>query len=119
MGTATGLLEYPAQAVNLNGRFFTDKTFHFETLRNAGYIFSQCADLSEILETTKLIAEGDVESWYRAWAATADRIEGLAARTSDRRSEGDAYMRASTYQRLAEFLLPPDDPRRRDLSTRP
>jgi pimeloyl-ACP methyl ester carboxylesterase len=94
------------------GRFFTDQTFHFETLRNAGYIFSQCADLGEILDTTKQIAEGDVESWYRAWAATANRAEGLAGRTYDRRSKGDAYMRASTYQRLAEFLLPPDDPRR-------
>jgi hypothetical protein len=96
------------------GRFFTDQTFHFETLRNAGYIFSQCADLGDILETTKQIAEGDVESWYGAWAATADRAEGLAARTYDRRSKGDAYMRASTYQRLAEFLLRPDDPRRVD-----
>jgi pimeloyl-ACP methyl ester carboxylesterase len=106
------LAENPAQAVSPRGRFFTDQAFHFETLRNAGYAFSQCADLGEMLETTKHISEGDIESWYVAWAATADRAEGLAARTRDRISRGGAYMRASTYRRLAEFLLPPDDPRR-------
>ena len=65
-----------------------------------------------MLETTKQITEGDLESWYAAWAATADRVEALAARTQDPLSKGGAYMRASTYQRLGEFLLPPDDPKR-------
>jgi len=94
------------------GRFFANQTFHFETLRNAGYAFSQCADLGEMLETTKRITEGDPESWYSGWAATAGRVAGLADSTQDAISKGDAYMRASTYQRLAEFLLAPDDPRR-------
>lgn len=102
----------PVQTVSPRGRFFTNQTFHFETLRNAGYALSQCADLGEMLETTKQITEGDLESWYAAWAATADRAEAFAARTQDATSKGDAYMRASTYQRLAEFLLPSDDPRR-------
>jgi pimeloyl-ACP methyl ester carboxylesterase len=102
----------PAQAVSPRGRFFADQTFHFETLRNAGYILSNCADLSEVLETVKIIAEGDAQSWYAAWAATGDRVLALADRTLDPLSKGGAYMRASTYQRTAEFLLPPDDPRR-------
>ena len=102
----------PVQAVTLRGRFFTDQTLHFEMLRNAGYAQSQCADIGEMLETTKQINEGDLESWYEAWASTADRVEALAARTQDAISKGDAYMRASTYERLAEFLLSPDDPRR-------
>jgi alpha-beta hydrolase superfamily lysophospholipase len=104
----------PVQTVSPRGRFFTDQTFHFETLRNAGYALARCADLGEILETTKQITEGDLESWYNAWAATASRMEELAARTHDTISKGDAYMRASTYQRLAEFLLPPNDARRPD-----
>src|SRR5215469_4934030 len=33
------------QAVSPRGRFFANPTFHFETLRNAGYIVSNCADL--------------------------------------------------------------------------
>ena len=102
----------PAQAVSPRGRFFANQTFHFETLRNAGYIASNCADLGEILETVKLIPEGDVEGWYTAWEATADRVLALAERTQDPLSKGGAYMRASTYQRTAEFLLSPDDPRR-------
>jgi dienelactone hydrolase len=102
----------PVQAVSPRGRFFANQTFHFETLRKAGYTFSQCADLGEMLETTKLITEGDLESWYSGWAATADRAGAFATGTQDRISKGDAYMRASTYQQLAEFLLASDDPRR-------
>jgi pimeloyl-ACP methyl ester carboxylesterase len=101
-----------AQAVSPRGRFFANQTFHFETLRNAGYIVSNFADLGEVLETVKVIAEGDVQSWYTAWEATADRVLSLAERTQDPLSKGGAYMRASTYQRTAEFLLPPDDPKR-------
>jgi pimeloyl-ACP methyl ester carboxylesterase len=114
MSTHTGAISEPnpVQAASPRGRFFTDQTFHFETLRNAGYALARCADLGEILETTKQITEGDLESWYNAWAATADRVEALAARTQDTISKGDAYMRASTYQRLAEFILPADDARR-------
>jgi len=112
MNTISTSPENTAQAVSPRGRFFTDQTFHFETLRNAGYVFSRCADLGELMETTKQIAEGDVESWYGAWAATADRVTALAERTRDKISQGDAYMRASTYERLAEFLLPPADARR-------
>jgi len=114
MSTPSGatFVENVAQAFRPRGRFFANQTFHFETLRKAGYAFSQCADLGEMLETTKQITEGDPETWYSAWAATADRVETLAAHTQDTISKGDAYMRASTYQQLAEFLLPPDDARR-------
>jgi hypothetical protein len=102
----------PAQAVSPRGRFFTTQEFHYETLRNAGYIASGSAELGEVLETVKVIAEGDVQSWYTAWKATADRVLALAERTQDTLSKGGAYMRASTYQRTAEFLLPPDVPKR-------
>ena len=101
-----------AQAVSPRGRFFANPTFHFETLRNAGYILSNCADLGEILETVKAIAEGDAQSWCAAWKATADRALALAERTQDSLSKGGAFMRACTYQRIAEFLLAPGDPKR-------
>jgi pimeloyl-ACP methyl ester carboxylesterase len=104
----------PAQAVSPKGRFFADQTFHFETLRNAGYILFNCADLSEVLETVKVITEGDVQSWYNGWKATADHVLALAERTQDPLSKGGAYMRASGYQRTAEFLLRPDDSKRRE-----
>src|SRR6516162_4488907 len=110
--TDTIAITAPAQAVIPRGRFFANQTFHYETLRNAGYILANCADLGEVLETVKVIAEGDVQSWYTAWKATADRVLALAERTRDSLSKGGAYMRACTYNRLAEFLLPPGDPRR-------
>ena len=113
MTNASAVLEtHPAHAVSPRGRFFNNQTYHFETLRQAGYILSNCADLGEILETVKVIAEGDAQSWYTAWAGTADRVLALAERTQNSLSRGGAYMRASTYQRTAEFLLPPDDPKR-------
>jgi len=102
----------PAQAITPRGRFFASQTFHFETLRNAGYILSNCAELGEVLETVKVIDESDVQSWYAAWKSTADRVVALAKRTQDPVSKGGAYLRASTYQRTAEFLIPPDDPKR-------
>jgi hypothetical protein len=42
-----------AEAVSPRGRFFVNQTFHFETLRNAGYIVANCANLGEVLETVK------------------------------------------------------------------
>ena len=37
----------PAQPVSPHGRFFVNQTFHFETLRNAGYILN--FNVSDIL----------------------------------------------------------------------
>jgi hypothetical protein len=105
MTNASAVLEAgPAQALSPKGRFFTTPTFHYEMLRNAGYILANCADLGEVLKTVKVIAQGDVQSWYTAWKATAERTQSFL-------SKGGAYMRASTYERMAEFLLPPDDPK--------
>lgn len=100
------------QAVVPKGRLFANQTFHFEALRNAGYTYSNCADLSEILETVKVITEGDVESWYSSWAATAQRVLLQAEQSLDALSRGEAFMRAACYQRTAEFFLAPDDSRR-------
>jgi len=111
--TTTNSVQEGASAPTVpKGLFFNTQTFHFETLRQAGYTFSNCADLSEILETVKLIAENDTDSWYTAWKATADRVLALAERTRDPLSKGGAYMRACAYERTAEFLLRPEDPRR-------
>jgi hypothetical protein len=39
-------------------------------------------------------------------------VLALAERTQDPLSKGGAYMRACTYQRTSEFLLPPHDQKR-------
>ncbi|MGC1650480.1 MAG: hypothetical protein WA741_32045 [Candidatus Sulfotelmatobacter sp.] len=79
---------------------------------NAGYNLANCTDVDEVIETLKVIAEGHVQSWYAARKATADRGLALADRTQDFLGKGGTYMRGSTCERMAEFLLPPDDPKR-------
>jgi hypothetical protein len=92
------------------GRFFVTENFHFQTLRALMEIPAGSADTNEVLETLKLIVDGDVQSWYAAWSAMSDRVFMLAERTIDRISKGNAYLRSHNYQRTAEFLLPRPTP---------
>jgi pimeloyl-ACP methyl ester carboxylesterase len=108
-GTRTAL---PAPGARGVRRFFVTESFQFQTLRALTEIASGSADLNEVLETVTTILDGDVQSWYRGWSALADRVMALAQRTRDTLSKGNAYLRAHSYQRVAEFLLPPDDPKR-------
>ena len=74
------------------------------------------ADFGECLTTARRIVEGDAESWYREWLATADRIFRIA---EDCRTRGhlvsarEAYLRASNYYRTSYLFLfgAPTDPR--------
>ena len=94
---------------------FDDPTFSFELLRAASYGLYGGSEIGEVLETAKLIREGDFESWYVAWQRTAARVEALAAHAlheGHRLDAGQAFLRASNYYRTAEFFLAPDDPRR-------
>jgi len=95
-----------------SGRFFANQTFHFEAVRALGYTQAGGAEAGEVLETVGFIEEGDVQSWYAAWSATADRVAAMADFTLDPISKSGALMRAHNYQRTAEFLLLPDDPKR-------
>ena len=118
MTTTTAIATGPAAAANpqINqvpkGRFFANQTFHFETLRGAGYTLSGGADIGEVMATVSQIADNDQQSWFAAWSATSDRVFALAERTHDPLSKGGAYLRAHGYQRTGGFLLPPDDPKR-------
>ena len=101
----------PARRMGI-GRFFVTENFHFQTLRALMEIPAGSADTNEVLETLKLIVDGDVQSWYAAWSTMSDRVFALAEHTTDRISKGNAYLRSHNYQRTAEFLLPPSDPKR-------
>ncbi|TBL79429.1 alpha/beta hydrolase family protein [Paenibacillus thalictri] len=95
---------------------FKDQTFSFELLRTASYATYGGADLGECFSTAYRIKEGDFESWYAEWTATARRIHALAdsaLASGQRVSAREAYMRASNYYRTAEFFLHGDrkDPR--------
>ncbi|MBF9066780.1 alpha/beta hydrolase family protein [Streptacidiphilus fuscans] len=95
---------------------FKDQAFKFETLRTAGFAGDAGADIGEVLVTSALIPEGDEEAWTAAWKATAERT---AKRGEDSLQAGDpvsareAFLRASSYYRTAEFYRrqdPVNDP---------
>jgi alpha-beta hydrolase superfamily lysophospholipase len=94
---------------------FQDPTFSLQLLRAISETYYKGADIGECLSTAYRIKEGDFESWYQEWLKTAKRVhkyadESLAA--GHEISAREAYLRASNYYRVAEFLLlDPEDPR--------
>lgn len=96
--------------------FMNDQSFSFELLRNVGYAVYKGSDIGECLSTAYRIKEGDDESWYTEWNKTADRIKEIAdgcLKARNMVSAREAYLRTSTYYRMAEFYLHgnPSDPR--------
>ncbi|MEH1836965.1 MAG: alpha/beta fold hydrolase [Nostoc sp.] len=95
---------------------FKDESFAFEFVRNLGFMYYGGADLGEMVATAGQIAEGDFESWYTEWDKRARRVLSRADSARGARhlvSAREAYLRASTYFRMADFYLHgnPEDPR--------
>ncbi len=95
---------------------FEDESFAFEFVRNLGFTYYGGADIGEMFATAALIKEGDFESWFTQWEKRARKT--LARADADlagghSESAREAYLRASTYFRTAEFYLhcDPDDVR--------
>ncbi|MEU9978910.1 alpha/beta fold hydrolase [Streptomyces sp. NPDC051014] len=66
------------------------------------------ADFGEVVSTAERITEGDYDSWYVEWLATADRVSAEAEKAlaaGHRISARDGFLRASNYYRSAEFFL--------------
>jgi pimeloyl-ACP methyl ester carboxylesterase len=85
---------------------FKDTSFKFEALRAAGFAVDNGADISEILLTGAAIPEGDEEAWMNSWKATGDRVYQRAKQSfesGDKVSAREAFLRASSYYRSAEF----------------
>ena len=95
---------------------FQDPSFQFQLIRAIGATLSYGADIMECLSTAYAITEGDFESWYQEWHKTAERVHNIADEAlakGHKVSAYQAYLRATTYYRCAEFYLHgnPDDPR--------
>lgn len=95
---------------------FEDASFAFEFVRNLGVMYYGGSDLGEMIAAAGEIAEGDFESWFGGWDRRARKILARAEaslKAGHRASAREAYLRASTYFRMAEFYLhgDPDDPR--------
>jgi pimeloyl-ACP methyl ester carboxylesterase len=95
---------------------FHDREFAFELTRTLGAAYTGEADIGECIATASRIRDGDFESWYAEWKRTADFLmkEGDASLAAGHPvTAREAYYRAATYYRTAEFFLHgnPSDPR--------
>jgi len=104
------------EEVKIDYLVFQDPSFQFQLVRAIGSTLSYGADIMECLSTAYAITEGDFESWYEEWHKTAERVHNIADEAlagGHNVSAYQAYLRATTYYRCAEFYLHgnPDDPR--------
>ena len=95
---------------------FSDPELVFQLTRALGDTAYGGADVGECLSTAERISEGDVNSWYKEWYTTAERVRHIAddcLATGHEVSAREAYLRANTYYAMAEFYLhgDPADPR--------
>jgi dienelactone hydrolase len=68
----------PANDVFAKG-FFRDTDFDFETRLALGNAAQGIFDVGLVLATIAKIADGDADSWYAAWRATAEALDAEAA----------------------------------------
>ncbi len=97
--------------------FMQHEQMDFEIQIMLGSCYYGCADAGEVLSTIERIQEGDFESWYGEWYATAERLEGVArqcATDGNNVSARRAYLRAACYYAACLSMIDgTDDPSRR------
>lgn len=97
-------------------RFFEDEGFDFLALITLGGAPYRLSEVGEVLATIDRITDGDADSWFDEWMATAQRVRGIAEDCAERgnvASARDAYLRAAHYSGSAFFyVLSTHDPDR-------
>jgi hypothetical protein len=89
-------------------KFFKNDDFEFMTELALGATYHRGADIGECLATIARIEDGDAESWFVEWRATAERIATIAAdceAAGHRVSARQAWLRAASYYDAATFFL--------------
>ena len=96
--------------------FFKHEGMNFDTIFALGRCQYGGADAGEILSTAARIHDGDFESWFREWYATADRVRAIGdkcAEDGNTVSARAAYLRAANYYGAANNMVDgSDDPSR-------
>ena len=85
---------------------FEESNFAFQAAFALGQVYDGCGDIGEVLETCYRIKDSDVESWYREWKKTADRVFAVAEtceKKGHKISAGEAYQKASSYYDISQF----------------
>lgn len=96
--------------------FFRGHTMDYNTQCLLGYASGQGAAIGEALAAMSAVKERDLETWIRAWAELAERVEDRAASqlaAGHRVSARESYLRACTYHRAGTFAIAERDPRMR------
>ncbi|QIW96914.1 hypothetical protein AMS68_002432 [Peltaster fructicola] len=89
-------------------RLFPSEFFHFEAMRLLSFTPYEGCEIAEFLDAVGKIRDCDVESWYCAWMEAGVRAEEVAAeaeQAANREAARRAFLRASNYQRAAQFML--------------
>ena len=97
-------------------RFFDDEGFEFLALITLGGAPYRLAETGEVFATCDRITDGDCDSWFDEWMATAHRVCGIAdaaAAAGHDVSARDTFLRAANYAGTAFFyVLATSDPSR-------
>ncbi|WAZ19652.1 alpha/beta hydrolase [Streptomyces cinnabarinus] len=104
-------------------RLFDDALFQMFAERALMTMTGGGAEWGECALTARRITEGDADSWFEQWTATAATVRGWAEESAGSGrpvSAREAYLRASTYFRIAYYPLygAPVDPRLTDAAKR-
>lgn len=86
----------------------TDHSFHFELLRTLGVAPYHGSDVGEVLAAASRITPGDFESFSSVFFDLATRVYSQAEKIDSAKykvSARDAYFRAATYYRAADFYI--------------
>lgn len=101
---------------------FATPGFEFALRGALGAAQLRLTEAGEVLATAAGIADGNFDSWFDGWTATADRVGAIAegAEAKGRRASArDAWLRASYYHATAFFyVLGTRDPSRSKASFR-
>ncbi|MEE0935788.1 MAG: hypothetical protein U0L42_08955, partial [Methanobrevibacter sp.] len=79
---------------------FSDNVLQDALIRHAlGLTYLQMADVGEVLETVAKFKAG--KEWIDAWSEMATTLEKRAENSNSNVTKESAYLRASTYWRIA------------------
>lgn len=95
--------------------FPNHKPWSFLVQRLIDECVQEGGDFNECERTLRRIPEGDAPAWYAEWVKSAELIERLAEEAAGKGREvtaREAYIRAFTYYRTAQFWIEYEDERK-------
>lgn len=112
MSSATISAPPAPNTISVTG-FFTDGSFDFVTRSVIGYSAQGLMDIGEVFATIAKVTDGDANTWYTAWRATADKLHtrATAALVADHTTTaGRLFLAASeSYSQAIAFADAMDD----------